>query len=87
MVEQRTENPCVGGSTPPLPINISIEEPKTYEFLALCVLGEKMGLCPFCVQFVSSSFALCQQFIDKCPGLFNVFFPYSKVIFFNGRDV
>ena len=29
-VEQRTENPCVGGSIPPLPIFVSLELSHTY---------------------------------------------------------
>ena len=87
LVEQRTENPCVGGSNPPLPIALSNERPKTYGFLAFCVLGGKWGLCPICVQLVSSSFALCQQFVEECPGLFDIFFSDSKVVFLGGRDV
>ena len=62
LVEQRTENPCVGGSNPPLPIIVNPWLAITYDCRPFFVMGQNGGCATGAQQI------LTQHLVGNCTG-------------------
>ena len=66
LVEQRTENPCVGGSNPPLPIPVTFWLTIIYDCRPFFVMGQNGGCATGAQQILTQHLAGCHaRSVDK----------------------